>query len=337
MKLAIQDLFRRIGDELALNWDGNSGQRHIERLSHSNADSDPTAPLVSYLNFIHPPQVQVIGAAELNWLADQPRRSLAGHWDRVLEETSRLVIFVDGEQPEQALKSKLQRNDVPLFTTTTPGYRVVHHLRYLLNQKLAAQETLHGVFLEVHSIGVLITGKSGIGKSELALELLSRGHRLVADDAPLFRRLAPDVVSGTCPAEIRDFLEVRGLGILNITRMFGSAAIKESKKLRMIVHLVRQNSEELPAPNRLQGNRKEREVLGVPVCEITLPVAAGHNLAVLIETACRDHILRIKGYEADEAFIQHHDEMMRKAATAENFSDSNASDSQPLQPTQLPE
>lgn len=322
MKLSVAELHERIGEELALSWEGEpsaqGGERHIERISHQEANGGAVAPLVSYLNFIHPPQVQVVGNAELAWLADQSRRSLAGHWDRVLEETSRLIIFVDGLQPEAALRSKLQRHDVALFTTETPGYQIVHRLRYFLNQSLAAQETHHGVFLEVHSIGVLITGRSGIGKSELALELLSRGHRLVADDAPLFRRLAPDVVSGSCPDELRDFLEVRGLGILNIPRMFGSAAIKDSKKLRMIVHLVEQGSDQLPEPNRLQGNRRERLVLGVPICEITLPVAAGHNLAVLIETACRDHILRIKGYSADEAFLQRHESLMDRAAQTDN-------------------
>ncbi|PPT17088.1 HPr kinase/phosphorylase, partial [Xanthomonas arboricola] len=119
------------------------------------------------------------------------------------------------------------------------GHELLNHLSYHLARTLAPRVTLHGVFMEIYSIGVLITGEAGSGKSELALELLSRGHRLVADDAPEFTQIAPDVLDGTCPELLQDLLEVRGLGVLNVRDMFGDTAVKKNKYLRLIVHLTR--------------------------------------------------------------------------------------------------
>jgi len=154
-------------------------------------------------------------------------------------------------------------------------------LRYLASLGRDALEdalgvTLHGVFMEVMGIGVLITGEAAVGKSELALELITRGHRLIADDAPEFSRVAPDILSGTCPELLRDFLEVRGLAALDDPRVKGAS--------------------------RLESIRRIRRILGVQVPEITIPVAPGRNIAVLVEAAVQDHILRSEGYDAAKAF-----------------------------------
>jgi HPr kinase/phosphorylase len=171
--------------------------------------------------------------------------------------------------------------------------------------------TLHGVFMEIYSIGVLITGESGSGKSELALELVTRGHRLVADDAPEFTQIAPDVLDGTCPELLLDLLEVRGLGVLNIRQMFGDTAVKRNKYLRLVVHLTRPTAEPgASAPGsgleRLTGDSGSRRVLDLDVPTITLPVMAGRNLAVLTEAATRVHILRAKGVDPAAAFMARH-------------------------------
>lgn len=165
---------------------------------------------------------------------------------------------------------------------------------------MARQVVVHGVFVEILSLGVLLTGRPGVGKSELALELIARGHRLVADDATELALLGPDDLCGGCPPLLQDFLEVRGLGVLDIRAMFGEAAIKRRKRLGLIIHLLRPDDPALPEPNRLSGNRGTREILDVPVPEITLPVAPGHHLAVLVETACRDQLLRMQGYCSDQ-------------------------------------
>lgn len=157
---------------------------------------------------------------------------------------------------------------------------------------------LHGVFVEVMQLGLLLTGESGVGKSELALELLNRGHRLIADDAPEFSNMAPAGILGRCPEALRDFLEVRGLGVINIRAMFGDRAIAPHAELNIILHLQVMTPERLAAVDRLRPSRDSVEILGVEVPRITLPVAPGRNLAILAETALRNHVLALGGYDA---------------------------------------
>jgi len=157
--------------------------------------------------------------------------------------------------------------------------------------------------MEVHGRGVLITGESSVGKSELALELISHGHRLIADDAPEFTRIGPDILDGRSPSLLKDFMEVRGLGILNIREMYGDNALKENKYLRLIIHLKRLNIEERALLNRLDGDHKTRSILGIDIPEIQIPVAPGRNMAVLVEAAVRNYILRSSGHDATEQLI----------------------------------
>ena len=151
---------------------------------------------------------------------------------------------------------------------------------------------------------VTVSGAPGVGKSELALELISRGHHLIADDAPEFRRAAPDTVTGTCPEFLKHFMEVRGLGVLDIRAMYGDSATKYRQDLRLIVRLEPMDDQRLQQIDRLQGNRGTQTVLGVPIPKVTLPVTAGRDLAVLLETAVRNQLLLFKGYDASERFIQ---------------------------------
>ena len=180
---------------------------------------------------------------------------------------------------------------------------------------LARQVTLHGVLMEVYSIGVLITGESGSGKSELALELITRGHRLVADDAPEFTQIAPDVIDGTCPEMLQDLLEVRGLGVLNVREMFGHTAVKPSKYLRLIVHLQitpRSVPIEHGGLERIYGDIGYRECSTRKIPQITIPVAPGRNLAVLVEAAVRSHMLKTKGIDPAQTFLDRQAHQMRR-------------------------
>lgn len=174
-----------------------------------------------------------------------------------------------------------------------------------------APECLHGVFLvlhlndpsshtdeRTHTLGTLITGKAGIGKSELALDLISRGHALVADDAPCFRVNHNGVLSGSCPAPLNDFLEVRGLGILNIRRLFGPAALHDSHPLDLIIHLTDAPHEPAIAEQRLTGTWATRPLVGRDIPTLNLTGGNGRNLALLVETAARQHLLSASGYNA---------------------------------------
>jgi HPr kinase/phosphorylase len=163
---------------------------------------------------------------------------------------------------------------------------------------------------------VLISGESGIGKSELALELITRGHRLIADDAPRFNKLMPDIITGSCPELLQDFLEVRGLGIMNIREMYGDGVIKRNKYLRLIIKLVNMSDDEKRDINRLKENKSLVTILGIEVPEITIPLAVGRNLAVLVEASVRNHILYMKNYSASEDFINRQSGMIKdKKAT----------------------
>jgi len=159
-------------------------------------------------------------------------------------------------------------------------------------------------------MGVLLTGDSGIGKSELALDLINRGHTLIADDAPAFHRTSNDAIVGTCPDVLKDFLEVRGIGILNLRAMFGDTAIRENKRLRLIIRLVALSDAQLLNMDRLHGMHRSRDVLGIEIPEVTVPVAPGRNLDILVEAAVRNEILKRTGYSASEEFLKRQNDIL---------------------------
>ena len=213
------------------------------------------------------------------------------------------MVVTDSHTPPQYLVERAEQSETPLFASRLATDKLIDHVSYYLSAMLADKIILHGVFMDVMGIGVLLSGESAVGKSELALELISRGHRLIADDAPEFSRTSPDTLYGTCPEVLRDFLEVRGLGVLNIRAMFGDSAIKNGKNLRLIINLTHGTHEQLAAIDRLHGSRHVRQVMEVDVAEIRLPVAPGRNLAVLVEAAARSQILHHNGYDAPDDFV----------------------------------
>ncbi|MBN1379075.1 MAG: HPr(Ser) kinase/phosphatase [Gammaproteobacteria bacterium] len=265
--------------------------------------------VVGHLNLIHSNQIQVIGAIEMDYLNNLGEQEYKDSVQKLFSSNSFAVILCEGLKVPDTFVPLANRYEVALLTCENPSNELVAELRYVLTSMLADKQILHGVFMEVISLGLLITGDSSIGKSELALELISRGHRLIADDAPEFARITPDIVSGHAPPVLQDLLEVRGLGILNIREMYGDGAIKHSKYLRLIINLVKPNDNE--PLDRISTTSSMREVLGVQVVEITLPVAPGRNLAVMVEAAALDYLLKSRGYDASQELIERQKKLLQ--------------------------
>jgi len=177
---------------------------------------------------------------------------------------------------------------------------------------MAETISVHGVFMEVQGFGVLIKGEAAIGKSELALELISRGHRLIADDIVDFFRISPERIEGRCPALLQDFLEVRGLGILNIRALFGDNAVKPTKPLDLIIQLEKADLQTLQMLDRLSIKTQHEEVLGLKVTKVHIPIAAGRNIAVLVEVAVRNHMLLLRGINATKQLMQRQQRAMKQ-------------------------
>ncbi|QKK01986.1 MAG: HPr(Ser) kinase/phosphatase [Pseudomonadota bacterium] len=301
------ELYEQFSDRLELRWINGKSEADRRELVATGFRSRPS--LVGFLNLIHSTRIQVIGREEYDWLESLDSRTRWESLARIMDARPAAIIVANGLEVADDLLKQAAETGTPLLTSTQPDWELVSFLEYQVSRRLARRETLHGVFMEIFTIGVLITGEAGTGKSELALELLTRGHRLIADDAPEFTQLTPDIVEGSCPPVLKECLEVRGLGILNIRRMFGDAAIKASKYLRLIIHL------HLPRPgdedgDRLHGDDSQRQVLDLKIPQINLPVLAGRNMAVIAEAAVRDFMLRMKGFDAAAEFVERHGRLL---------------------------
>jgi HPr kinase/phosphorylase len=253
------------------------------------------AALIGHLNLTHPNSIQIIGAYEA--------AMVAGFVERLFEAQPAAVIVADGVAPPAPLVDAATRTRTPLLTSPLPAPKVIEKLSRYLAKALAEQVERHGVFMDVLGVGVLITGESGVGKSELGLELISRGHGLVADDVVELSRIAAGTLEGRCPAMLKDFIEVRGLGLLNIRTIFGETAVRRKMKLRLIAHLERPQPGHRDPAERLPLAEVNEEILGVTIRKVTIPVAAGRNLAVLVEAAVRNEILKLRGIDSTAEFL----------------------------------
>ena len=298
--LEIQSLYKALQEKLGLIW--LAGEQYKGRPVHTTDEDSQEMSLVGHLNLIIQHRVQILGHKELEYLDSLKKNSRKDTLSQLFSGQTTLVVIAKSMPPPTDLEAAATTSQVPLLSSALPSEEIIENLQHYLANYFADKITLHGVFMEVLGTGVLITGDSSIGKSELALELLTRGHRLIADDATEFSRVAPDTLLGTCPEMLRDFLEVRGLGILNVRAMFGASAIKQHRNLRLIV--VLQDIEDAIQMDRLHGSRQIRKIQDVDIPEVTLPVGPGRNLAVLLEVAVRNHLLNAKGYDASQAFIE---------------------------------
>ncbi|MEZ2720195.1 HPr(Ser) kinase/phosphatase [Paenalcaligenes hominis] len=260
-----------------------------------------SADLIGHLNLIHPRRIQVLGVEELNYYHKFDSAKRQYYLSELIDGGVPALIVAGISQAPDELIAYCAQHNIPLLNTQRDAAELIDVLRVYLTKRLAPSTLMHGVFLDVLGLGVMITGESGLGKSELALELISRGHGLVADDAVELSRTAPHIIEGHCPPLIQNLLEVRGLGLLDIRTIFGETSVRRKMPLRLIVHLLRSNADSF---ERLPIQQQTQTVLGVEIRQVMLQVAAGRNLAVLVEAAVRNTILSIRGIDTMQEFMQ---------------------------------
>jgi HPr kinase/phosphorylase len=293
-------------DSLSLAWvAGRDGGGAVRR------EAAASAALIGHLNLTHPNSIQILGAYEASMLHGGERADFAA---KLFAAAPAAVILADGVGATPELVAQAERTHTPLLASPLPSARVIETLARYLSKALAESTERHGVFMDVLGLGVLITGESGVGKSELGLELISRGHGLVADDVVEISRIAVNTLEGRCPPLLKDFLEVRGLGLLDIRTIFGETAVRPRMRLRLIAHLDRPTSGTRDTVERLPLAELSEEILGVMIRKVVIPVAAGRNLAVLLEAAVRNYILQLRGIDSTAQFMARQKSAMERGA-----------------------
>ncbi|MDW8361489.1 MAG: HPr(Ser) kinase/phosphatase [Myxococcales bacterium] len=259
-------------------------------------------PFAGHLRGTVPTRVQVLGETEMSYVLGLESAVRAERAGRLFALHPSCVVVTRGVDPPPELTEAAERSDSPLLVSTARSSETIHAVHSALDELLAPTETRHGVLVEVHGLGVLLVGPSGIGKSECALSLVARGHRLVADDQVILTRFADGRVEGRPPVPLRHHLEIRGIGILNVRELFGATAVRERVAVDLIVRL----DEWRPGDEyeRLGLDERHEAVLGVGIPVMRLAVTPGRDFGVLVEVAVRDALLRRQGVHAARAFVR---------------------------------
>jgi HPr kinase/phosphorylase len=304
-------LFEEFRNRLKWEWIAGLGasERRFDEVAVREARS--SADLVGHLNYIHPYRVQVLGEREIAYLSNATPEDCARRIARIVTLEPPVLVLADGQVAPPALVSMCERAEIPLFSTQESPAFVIDVLRAYLAKHFAERASMHGVFMDILGLGVLITGESGLGKSELGLELISRGNGLVADDAVDLYRINQTTIEGRCPELLENLLEVRGIGLLDIRAIFGETAVRRRMRLKLIVHLVRRETLEREY-ERIPYEPLTQDVLGVPVRKVVIQVVAGRNIAVLVEAAVRNTILQLRGIDTYQEFVERHRKAMER-------------------------
>ena len=295
-------LFEAFRNYLHWEWVAGLGasERRFDEVAVRAARSG--ADLVGYLNYIHPYRVQILGEREIAYITNATPEDCARRISRIVTLEPPVVVLADGQVAPPAMLAMCENAQIPMFATKDSSACVIDVLRAYLSKHFADRVSMHGVFMDILGLGVLITGESGLGKSELGLELISRGNGLVADDAVDLFRINQTTIEGRCPELLQNLLEVRGIGLLDIRAIFGETAVRRKMRLKLIVHLVRKETLERDY-DRIPFEPLTQDVAGIPVRKVVIQVVAGRNIAVLVEAAVRNTILQLRGIDTYQDFV----------------------------------
>jgi len=270
-----------------------SGADGLENIINRPRIQMPGLALAGFIENIHSGRIQVLGKSELTFLKERPPAERSRIMAQLCRQGGSCFIITSGQQPPPEIVEETDRLGVPLLRTTLPSSETVDALTRFLEDRLAPRVVIHGVLLDIYGLGVLLLGDSGVGKSECALDLVVRGHRLVSDDVVEISRRG-EYLLGTGPELTRYHMELRGVGIVNVKDLFGVAAVRLAKYVEYVIHLDPWRVGK--RYDRLGLDEQSYEILGMPLPFVEMPVGPGRNLSVLIEVAARNHLLKLKGY-----------------------------------------
>ena len=266
--------------------------------------------LAGFSHYIHAGRIQVVGQNEISYLLQFDGEHRIEILNNLNPEQISCILITKNLEPPPELLEIADAKNLPVLRTAQVSSNAISTVSNHLLEILAPQITLHGVLMEIHGIGVLILGESGIGKSECALDLITRGHQLISDDSIIVRRLG-DRLIGSSPELTVEHLEIRGLGIINVRDLFGVSAIGKPKPIELVIEVEKWN--DVAHIERLGLDRHEKEIFDVKITKFVLPITAGRNLSTLVETAVRIHLLRDSGYDAAKNLVEKHTAMLKNA------------------------
>ncbi|WP_436663870.1 HPr(Ser) kinase/phosphatase [Alicyclobacillus acidoterrestris] len=273
----------------------------LDRMIQTLDINRPGLALAGYLRYHPAERVQVLGRTELSFLRGMNEREQALRVFAFCSyQQTPCILITRNDTPPSVLLREAAAKRIPVLGTNMVTTRLTATLSTYLEERLAPETLVHGVLVDVYGIGILITGASGIGKSETGLELIKRGHRLVADDAVVIRQISDESLIGSAPPLLQHLLEIRGLGVLNAMTLFGAGAVRTHKKIALVIHL--EAWRENVAYDRLGIEQHTTKILDLEVPHVTVPVRPGRNLAVIVEVAAMNFRLKGMGYDAAKAF-----------------------------------
>ena len=262
----------------------------------------PGLQLTGFFDHYEPMRLQVMGNVEMSYMAKQSEAERNRVYDRLFSYKFPAMLIARGIQPDEQLLAMAIKHNITLLSTEQRTSAITSGIITYLKEALAPRISRHGVLVEAYGEGVLITGESGIGKSEAALELVKRGHRLIADDAVEIRKVSSNSIMGTSPELIRNYIELRGIGIINVAKLFGIGAIKKDNEINLVINIVPWNTHE--NYDRMGLEDHYTEILGVNIPMYTIPLSPGRNLAMIIEVAAMNNRQRRIGYNAALEFTE---------------------------------